>query len=293
MVRRLPVRRIIEGGAIGIALWCMLLAFQLLPGKAADTTGVLIFGLGGIVIRLSRIGNVLLATFALGAGIVLVVTQTPLADAVASRWVRSDALPDSGVAAVVVLSAAVNPNNTISSEALDHLITGLELIGAGKAPIIVTTTVRQLFPGGAVSSETDQSRIVALFGQQVRWIRTPPGRSTRDEAVNVANLLLPTGRTGIAVVASPMHTRRACSAFELVGFVVTCVPARLRSAGGVSPASPRDRLLVFGNWVYEVAGTAKYRMRGWVGARPVRDSAGIVSTRVGRQATVATARHTW
>jgi uncharacterized SAM-binding protein YcdF (DUF218 family) len=274
-------------------LWCMLLSFQLLPGKTADTSGVLMFGLSGIAIRLSHIGDALLAILAVAAVMVLVVTQTPLSDAVASRWIRSDAFPDSGVAAVVVLSAAVNPNETISSEALDHLITGLELTGAGKAPILVTTTVQQLFPGGAVSSEADQSRIVALFGRHIRWTRTPPGRSTRDEAVNVANLLLPTGGTRIAVVASPMHTRRACSAFEAVGFVVTCVPARIRSAGGVSPESPMDRLVVFGNWVYEVAGTAKYRMRGWVGARPARNPNAMVSTPVGPRATVAPARHTW
>lgn len=271
----------------------MLLAFQLLPGKTADTSGVLVFGLFGIAIRSSRIGEALFAILAVAAVIVIVVTQTPLSDAVASRWIRSDAFPDSGVAAVVVLSAAVNPNRTISSEALDHLITGLELTGAGKAPMLVTTTVRQHFPGGAVSSEADQSRIVALFGQHIRWIRTPPGRSTRDEAVNVANLLLPAGRTRIAVVASPMHTRRACSAFEAVGFVVTCVPARTRSAGGVSPAAPRDRLVVFGNWVYEVAGTAKYRLRGWIGGRRARSPNAIVSTHVGPQATVAPARHTW
>jgi uncharacterized SAM-binding protein YcdF (DUF218 family) len=271
----------------------MLLTLQLLPGKTADTAGVLMFGLFGIAISLSRIGDALLATLAIAALIVLVVTQTPLSDAVGSRWIRSDAFPDSGVAAVVVLSAAVNPNETISSEALDHLITGLELTGAGKAPMLVTTTVRQRFPGRAVSSEADQSRIVALFGRQIRWIRTPPGRSTRDEAVNVANLLLPSRAMRIAVVASPMHTRRACSAFEAVGFVVTCVPARIRSAGGVSAASPKDRLVVFGNWVYEVAGIAKYRIRGWVGHSPSRNPNAVVSTEAGSRATVAPARHTW
>lgn len=283
----------IEGGAIGIALWCMLLAFQLLPGKTADTAGVLMFGLFGIAIRLSRIRDALLAILVVAAVIVLVVTQTPVSDAVASRWIRSDAFPDSGVAAVVVLSAAVNPNKTISSEALDHLITGLELTGAGKAPMLVTTTVRQRFPGGVVSSEADQSRIVALFGRPIKWIRTQPGKSTRDEAVNAASMLLPTGRTRIAVVASPMHTRRACAAFEAVGFAVTCVPARSRSSGGVSSASPRDRLVAFGDWVYEVTGTAKYRMRGWLAANPARTSNSTASTHFRPLAPVARARHTW
>jgi hypothetical protein len=64
-----------------------------------------------------------------------------------------------------------------------------------------------------------------------------------------------------------MHTRRACASFEAVGFEVVCVPSRMRGAAGriISP-SPRFRLAAFGEWVYEVAGIAKYRTLGWVHA---------------------------
>ena len=258
---------------MGVALWCMLFALQLLPGIILDTPGVLMFGLAGIAIQVSRFRDGMLAIIVVVASIVVVVTQSSVSNAVASRWIRIDAFPESGVAAVVVLSAAVNPNETMSGEALDHLITGLELTAAGKAPVLVTTTVQQKFPTGIASSETDQSRIVALFGGRPRWIRTSPVGSTRDEAVTVAKLLLPQGVVRVAVVASPMHTRRACAAFEAVGFVVTCVPARSRSPGGASPAPwPRDRLTVLGEWVYEVAATAKYRRKGWLDTRPPGDS---------------------
>jgi uncharacterized SAM-binding protein YcdF (DUF218 family) len=295
LFRRLSLRQIIEGAAIGIALWCMLFAFQLLPGRSADTEGVLIFALVGMAIRVSRLGAYLFAIMAVAAGIVLVVTQTAVSGAVASRWVRCDPFPDSGVAAVVVLSAAVNPNGTMSGEALDHLMTGLELTGRRNPPLLVTTTVRQSFPTGSVSSETDQSRIVAMSGGRVGWIRMRPGKSTRDEAVAVARSLLPQGISHVAVVASPMHTRRACSAFEAVGFVVTCVPARTRSPGGEgSPGPwPLDRLTVFGEWVYEVAGTAKYQIKGWLGPRPTPNSGPMSSTNRGVQMPVAPARHTW
>jgi uncharacterized SAM-binding protein YcdF (DUF218 family) len=275
LVRRVPLARTIEGGAIGVALWCILFIFQLLPAIAADTPGVLLFGIAGVAIGVSRLRRSLLVILAVGAAMVVVVTQTSVSNVVASRWIREDQFPDSAVAAVVVLSAGVNANATISGEALDHLITGLELIRAGKATVLVTTTVEQKFPAGVVTSTVDQSRIVALFGGQVQWLRTPPGNSTREEALGSATLLMPRGIRRIAIVASPMHTRRACSTFEGVGFEVTCVPARVRSPGGRGPASwPADRLSVFGDWMYEVAATAKYRANGWLDspqlARPGR-----------------------
>ena len=294
MIRRLPWRQIIEGGAIGIALWCMLLAFRLLPGETADTLGVVAFGLAGIGVRVSPLGKFLLPVLAVGAGVILIVTQTELPGVVASNWIRCDAVPESGVGAVVVLSASVNANQTMSGEALDHLLTGLELTAAGKAPLLVTTTVEQVFPTGLATSEADQSRIVGLFGRQIRWIPTRPGKSTRDEAVNVAGLLLPQGIRRIAVVASPMHTRRACATFEAVGFVVTCVKARSRSPDGASIGSwPRDRLTLFGDWVYELASTAKYRMKGWLATKPTGESSALALADTGSRMPVAPTRHPW
>lgn len=217
----------------------------------------------------SRFRRGLAIVLVLAAAMVVVVTQTSLSNALAARWVREDQFPDSGVSAVVALSGGLNPNRTINSEALDHLINGLELVRERKANMLVTTTVEERFPTGVVKSTIDQSRIISLFGGDTKWISTSEVKSTREEALRSAELLLPTGMRRIAVVAAPMHTRRACSAFEAVGFEVTCVPARTRSAGGRDPGPwPADRLKVFGDWVYEVAATTRYRARGWLGVRP-------------------------
>lgn len=270
LMRSFALPRILEGGAIGVALWCILFAFELLPGEAADTAGVLLFGLAGLVIGVTRFHRGLSVILALAAAVVVVVTQTSVSNVVASKWIRNDQFPDSAVQAVVVLSAALNPNGTISSEALDHLITGIELVRVGKGDVLVTTTVERPFHTGLVTSALDQSRIVALAGVQARWIRTPPVNSTRDEALRSAELLLPRGIQRIAVVAAPMHTRRACSAFEAVGFDVICVPGRARSPGGGDPGPwPADRLNVFGEWVYEVVGMTKYRANGWLRSPPL------------------------
>jgi uncharacterized SAM-binding protein YcdF (DUF218 family) len=145
------------------------------------------------------------------------------------------------------------------------------MVREGKASALVTTTVEQKFPGKLVSSAVDQARIMALAGSQVRWLRTVPTGSTRDEAVRSAELLMPLGIRRIAVVAAPMHTRRACATFEAVGFMVTCVPSVVRSPGGANPGPwPADRLHVFGDWVYEVLATLKYRTAGWLNLPPTR-----------------------
>jgi len=249
---------------MGIALWSVLFSFQLLPGFAADTWGVILFAISGTIADVS-LRRALVAILIITAALVLLVTQTSLSNAVASRWVREDRFPSTPVAAVVVLSAGVNPNSTMSSDALDQLLSGLELVAEGRANALVTTTVEQPFPGRRVSSRVDQSRVLALVGSKVKWLRTVPTESTRDEALKSAQLLMPLGIRRIAVVTAPMHTRRACSAFEAVGFTVTCVPALVRSPGAWDPAPwPADRLHVFGEWIYEAAGVLKYQSAGWL-----------------------------
>jgi uncharacterized SAM-binding protein YcdF (DUF218 family) len=249
----------------------MLFVFELLPGFTADTPGVFMFGMAGAVVQLSAFRRVLTVILALAATLVLLVTQTSLSNAVAANWVRHDAFPDSGVAAIVVLSAGVNPNNTINGEALDHLIDGIELVRMRNVNLLVTTTVEERFATGLINSTVDQGRIISLFDGRVRWLRAAVGSTTRDEALEAARLLLPQGVRKIALVASPLHTKRACSSFEAVGFQVTCVPSRLRSPGGGNPAPwPADRLRVFGGWIYEVAATAKYESEGWLRSDPTR-----------------------
>ena len=265
MTRKFAISRVVEGGALGVAIWCILFSVQLLPGLAADTWGVLLFAIAGMVASLSPLRPVLAALFVLGAAIIVVVTQTSLSNLVAERWVREDPPPSAPLAAVIVLSASANPNNTMSGGALDNLIMGLELARGGKITVLVTTTVEERFPGGLISTQADQGRIVGLLGGGVKWLRTAPTTSTRDEALQASHLLLPQGMLRVGVVTAPMHTRRACAAFERVGFTVTCIPALVRAAGGRDPGPwPADRLRVFGDWVYERLATVKYRNAGWL-----------------------------
>jgi len=253
------------GATAGIALWCILFSFQLVAGVVADTWGVLIFAIGGAIAGATRLRLALMGSLVGAAAIVLVATLSPISSLLAHHWLREDSFPGQPVSAVVALSGGVNPDGTMTSGALDNLLSAIELVHDGKARTVVTTTVEREFPGAKVSSNSDQLRLISLAGDTARWLRTGPTGSTRDEAVESARLLLPRKMRDIAVVANPMHTRRACATFEAVGFSVTCVPALSRLPGGRSPAPwPEDRLRVFGEWIYELAGTLKYRAAGWL-----------------------------
>lgn len=255
----------LECAALALAIWGMLLLLRVLPGESADYQGVVLAVAGGLVLGATRGRRMLVALLVLIGVVVAVVGVTPLSENLEARWVRRDPIPDSGVAAIVAVSAGVNRDTTMSSEALDHLLFALELIRDGRSSVLVTTAVLQQFPQHLISTEKDQARIVALFGDGFTWIRNPATTSTRQEAVVAAARLLPRDLRRIAVVASPMHTRRACASFEAVGFSVICVPARMRVPAAWPPSTwPMDRMARFGAWVYEAAGMAEYASRGWL-----------------------------
>jgi uncharacterized SAM-binding protein YcdF (DUF218 family) len=189
---------------------------------------------------------------------------TPLASAISHSRVRADSIPGQ-VDAIVVLSSGLLSNGALEVHGLDRILTGVDLLNRRVAPRIVTTRVRSDGANGQVSSDDDQRRFIAFATPAPRWDVVDSVYSTRDEATGSARLLLPQEARRIAVVTSPMHTRRACATFERLGFVVTCVPAREHGAVTVAPNSPHDRLAALREAVYEMLGTAKYRAKGWIG----------------------------
>lgn len=211
------------------------------------------------------------AILAMADGVILVayfiVSFTPLTNALATRWVRSDPVPASttGIDAVVVLSSGIKSDSAMSSDAVDRLLTGLSVLKATNAPRLVVTRGTVKYRGQAVTVDRDQERLADLAGVSARMTIVGPVAVTRDEAVRTAALLggAP-GTHHIVVVTSPLHTRRACALFEKVGFVVSCVPAIEREFVTRDARSSKDRLAAMRFWTYEVAGTWKSKMKGWL-----------------------------
>jgi uncharacterized SAM-binding protein YcdF (DUF218 family) len=192
----------------------------------------------------------------------LVIAFTPLAAALAHRWVRNSSQVGR-VDAIVVLSSSMASDTALDAQGTERLLSGLELIRAGKAARLVTTRPTVRIRGQALTTDADQARLVSLVGVP-RWDVVGIVHTTHDEAVKAAALLLPAGARRIALVTSPMHTRRACAAFEKVGFDVTCVAAREREYSTWHPAKASERLSSFRDYVYERLGMVKYRLEGWV-----------------------------
>jgi uncharacterized SAM-binding protein YcdF (DUF218 family) len=192
----------------------------------------------------------------------VIVGYTPMMTRMAPRWVRSDPIPATADA-IVVLSAAAIADTALNVDGTERLLSGLELLQHGVAPRIVTSEARTGFSDGVRSTTPDQARLIALAGASPAWTALGATASTRGEAVQAATKLLPTARQ-LVVVTSPMHTRRACAAFEAVGFKVACYPALTRGHATWHPMFAGDRLAAFADYIYERLGMVKYQWKHWV-----------------------------
>jgi len=222
----------------------------------------------GAVVGLTRAAIALWVASALSILIFCIVAMTPFVTTLlpTSALVRRDALPKGGVDAVVVLSAGITADSLLGPEALDRLLTGLALMRDSVANTLVVTEPRRSKHGSTTAS--DQIRVRSLVARPFPMLMVDSVYTTRDEAVNSWSLLRPRGATRVAVVTSPLHTRRACATFEQVGFTVYCVPAVSRVYSVTAADNGTDRLNVFREWLYERSAWLEYRARGWVsGAR--------------------------
>jgi len=183
-----------------------------------------------------------------------------------THWVRSDADSAASVAAIVVLSSGVQSDTALDPPGADRLIMGLQRMHERAAPRLLTTTAIVTRDGERLSTLPDERRLVHLAGLDSAWTALDSVGNTHDEALRAAAALhaSPSSPQTVAVVTSPMHTRRACAAFEKAGFRVICVPARERDHDTWHPATPEDRLAAWRVYLYERLGWVKYRWKGWV-----------------------------
>ena len=266
---RTPIRRRVlraaEGAVYGVAFWTILLvlgfAWVLHFEGFAGLIPCAIIGaaLGWFGLRL-----VSLAGLAAACILLVFVAYTPFMAGQVRSFIRNDPLP-AKADAVIVLSAGVNDDGTISSTAMDRLLKGLELVNRGVAPFLVVSREAYIINGRYVSSREDQERIVSLLsGGLSKLVVAGITHSTRDEAIRARDLVRARNWRRIVVVTSPMHTRRACATFEKAGVVISCAASNTRAFAIGALWSPMDRVRAFEVWLYETAGTLHYRQLGWI-----------------------------
>lgn len=198
------------------------------------------------------------------AAAVVVLGFTPAMRGPVQSLIRRDSIPATRLDAVIVLSSSVSDDSLLDPTAVDRLLSGLALFRDNGARLLITTRSAISRSDRRMEPDADRRRLIDLVADTARWHAVGPVHTTRDEAVASAALLLPLGQGQVAVVTSPMHTRRACAAFERVGFRVTCVPAEERGYALEAFDSPSARLHATADWLYEELARVEYRVRGWV-----------------------------
>jgi uncharacterized SAM-binding protein YcdF (DUF218 family) len=193
----------------------------------------------------------------------VLVAYTPLVAALGRPLIRQDQISQR-VDAIAALSAGVTPEGWLKGESLDRMLSALVLQRRHVGPFLMVSRERARIRGEPVSDSADLAQLVDLTGASPVVVFVDSVFTTRSEAVRMKRIAEARGWRRIAVVTSPLHTRRACATFEAVGFQVTCVPAALRESGLDPRSIPEDRFRGFRSWLYETFATDSYRRRGWI-----------------------------
>jgi uncharacterized SAM-binding protein YcdF (DUF218 family) len=217
----------------------------------------------GAILGVTRLRPMLWIGAGLLALLCIVVGYTPLVGALAGPLTRHDPVPPH-VDAIAVLSMGITPDGLMRSETLDRFLSGLELARSGASSSLMVSRERRKFGDTVVSDSSDLERVEILLGGPISINFVDSIFTTRTEALQMKALAQRNHWRTIAVVTSPMHSRRACATFEAVGFVVVCVPARVRNSGLAPRSSAEARLHSFQSWLYESFATDTYRRRGWI-----------------------------
>ena len=257
-------RHAVTGAILGTL--CAVAAHVLGVQQLLRTPGLVLYipaAAVGAILGATRLRPLLWIAAGIIALICIAVAYTPIVSTLARQVVRRDQIP-ARVDAIAVLSAGIAPDGMMKSETLDRLLTGLALAKQGVGQTLLISREQINFGGKVVSDSADQQSLLSLAQPSAQIIFVDSVVTTRTEAQRMKAIAQAHGWLRIAVVTSPMHTRRACATFERVGFNVVCVPAAVRGSGLHEGSNAEDRLRSFRSWLYETFATSSYRRRGWI-----------------------------
>jgi uncharacterized SAM-binding protein YcdF (DUF218 family) len=258
--RREVARHAIIGAIVGTL--CAVVAHVLGVQQLLRRPDLVLYipaALVGAVLWTTRLRPILLIAGGILALICIAVAYTPLVSAVGRPLIRRDSIP-ARVDAIAVLSAGFTPDGMMRRETLERLLSGVTLARRGLAPVMLVSMERSNWG----SDSADLQSVISLVGEGTRTILVDSVTTTRTEALRMKAIARANGWQTLAVVTSPLHTRRACATFEAVGFRVVCVPATVRGSGLIPGSIAEDRLRDFRSWLYETFATDSYRRRGWI-----------------------------
>ncbi|HEY7413024.1 MAG TPA: YdcF family protein [Vicinamibacteria bacterium] len=161
------------------------------------------------------------------------------------------------VDAVVVLGAGAT-GDMLTDSSLRRLVEGMRLHRTGRVPLLVLL-------GPAYESRSTEAALRARLAGELgvpaeAVVVEDRGRTTREEAQRVAEVLRPRGAARILLVSGADHLPRAAALFERAGFEVRTAPV---VSPGAESARPEARLGLARALAGELAARAYYRLAGF------------------------------
>ena len=259
----MQLERVLAGAVAGALTWLLLqlLGVPHIVGIGSDTL-LIPCSVAGAILGATRYRAFFLSVAFVLLCLSIVIGYSSITSHAMDKFIRTDPLPASADA-VVVLSGGVTADGYLSQQGVDRTLKGVTLVEQGVAPVILFTRENRKSRGVRSTNAADQLRF-AHAARLNRIMTTRPVKSTRDEALAVAQIARYRGWKRVVLVTSPFHSRRACMTFERAGLTVSCIPGDARDVALKRLVYPRDRILAFGLWLYETAGTLRYRQMGWM-----------------------------
>ena len=179
----------------------------------------------------------------------VVAAFTPLANLLNVRMAGvADVGPSDAI--VVMGRGGADTDGVLTNRSLRRVIRGISLYEGAFAPLLVLSG----------SADETRSRMALAQGLGVPGsaiLTAGQAHTTREEAEQLGELLLPLGRRRILLVADPIDMPRSRALMERAGFVVRPAPT---AAGG--PSNPEARLGLVRDIAIELTAWAYYRLRG-------------------------------
>ncbi len=184
--------------------------------------------------------------------------------------------------AIVILGGATNPPDPPRPgvdlrEEGDRVIYGGQLFRAGKAPKIILSGGRVDWWGKSSPESADMATILEFIGlPATALIQEPNSLNTRQNAVNVKQILDAQGMKKILLVTSAMHMPRSLRIFRKLGIDAIAAPTDYRittsqdalpptAAAAVLSALPSaENLHYTSKALKEYVGLVVYWLRGWI-----------------------------
>lgn len=177
-----------------------------------------------------------------------------------SFWLApSRAASDSAEAIVVLGGGGVTPGGALAERSLRETVEAIMLYRKGVAPLVVFSGSPEGGMRDEASTRAELARECGLPSSAI--LTSSAARTTREEAVQIQQLLSSRGVRKVMLVADGPGMPRAVRTFEGQGFVVVPPPASgvLELGGG-----PEDRLSLMRQMAIETVARVYYRLAGFL-----------------------------